>query len=82
MAGKIIPWQPDADTDELIRLYVQEHGHAYHVCAAFVMADLEPPRSGGFSGTQSALIQTHYDRYDPNGSRQQNAQIDADLGDV
>jgi hypothetical protein len=66
----VLVWSPDTDTDEMIRLYVAETAHAYHVCAAFVMAGMEPPRSRtGFSAQESKIIQDHYDRYEPNGPR-------------
>ena len=83
MATKIIEWKPDADTDELVQMYVAQTGHAYHVCAAFVMLDREPPsgHGQGFSARESAIIQEHYDRYDPHGSRAHSAKIKAELGD-
>ncbi len=69
MPTAIKEWKPDADTDELIRMYAEQTGNAYHVCAAFVVLDREPPSGGGFSGPESDIIQAHYKTYDPNGSQ-------------
>jgi hypothetical protein len=67
---KTIPWQPDEDTDELIRLYVESTKRAYHVCAAFVMAGQEPPPEHvqGLKGSEVDIVAAHYRRYDPHGS--------------
>lgn len=39
----------------------------YHVVAAFVLADREPPTQAGLSGADSKLVQDHYKLYRPNG---------------
>lgn len=81
MAKKTIEWAPDADTDELIQMYAKETKRAYHVCAAFVMADQEPPpeHQQGLSGAEADLVSAHYDLYDPHGSRAASAKLKAEL---
>lgn len=67
------------DERDLIDLYYPAHraDHAYHVVAAFVLNDMEPPHGGGYDARQAAIIRKHYDKYDPNGSRAEAAKEDS-----
>lgn len=69
---------------EVVDLYYDDlslrNGHAYHVVAAFVLAGIEPPHGNqGYTARQSEIIQAHYDKYDPHGSRAHAAKIKAEI---
>lgn len=72
------------DIDLIDAYYDGENGHthAWHVTAAYVLAGLEPPYTAAYTAGDQKIIQAHYAKYDPHGSRAANAKIDADLGDV
>lgn len=71
------------DEVELVNLYAEgQSRHAWHVVAAFVLAGVEPPYSAAYTAKQSQLIQAHYDKYDPNGSRRAAKQERDESGEV
>jgi hypothetical protein len=72
------------DDIDLIDLYYDGEGghtHAYHVTAAFVLAGQAPPYNAAYTSAESRIIQAHYTKFDPHGSRAADAKLKIELGD-